>query len=95
MAASFGEDLVIWIPKGKTLLNYTIKGITSLAYNYDGKYIAVGIQLDEDIFPQIQIWDISSDSIGVFVSSYEYTVHDDDIRCIIWDPKTKYIVRYK
>lgn len=95
LAASFGEDLVLWVPKGRSILTYDIKGITALAYNSEGKYIAIGVKVDEKILPQIQIWDVSSDSMGIFVSSFVYAVFDDEVRCIIWDPKSKYIVRYK
>lgn len=94
MAASFGEDLVIWIPKGKTLLTYEIKGITCLAYNINGKYIAVGIKVKDESLPEIQIWDLSSDSIGIFVTSFEYPDNEDQIRCMAWDPKNSCIVRY-
>ncbi|KAG4065287.1 hypothetical protein HA402_012729 [Bradysia odoriphaga] len=91
MTASFGEDLVIWIPKGKSSITYELKGITCLAYSFDGKYLAVGKKL-EDKLPQIQIWDLSSDTIGVFITSYKYSRRKDEVRSVIWDPKNSFIV---
>ncbi|XP_037025432.1 protein cortex [Bradysia coprophila] len=91
MTASFGEDLVIWIPKGKSSITYELKGITCLAYNFDGKYLAVGTKLEEKL-PQIQIWDLSSDSVGVFITSWKYSRRKDEVRSVIWDPKNSFIV---
>lgn len=87
MAASFGEDLVLWIPKGKSLLTYEMKGITCLQYNNEGKYLAVGVKLDEFMLSEVQIWDVSSDSIGIFVTSFQYPRIEDEVRCIAWDAK--------
>lgn len=92
MTASFGEDLVIWIPKAKSSITYDLKGITCLAYNFDGKYLAVGVKL-EDKLPQVQIWDLSSDSLGVFITSYRYCRPKDEVRSLVWDPKSVFIVR--
>lgn len=94
MAASFGEDLVLWIPKGKTLLTYEMKGITTLAYNIGGKYLAVGIKVKYGVLAELQIWDVSSDSIGIFVTSFEYADVGDEIRSVVWYPKNAYIVWY-
>ncbi|KAJ6646322.1 Protein cortex [Pseudolycoriella hygida] len=86
MAASFGEDLVLWIPKGKSLLTFEMKGITCLEYNYDGMYLAVGVKIAEQTLPELQIWDVSSDSIGVFITSYRYANAKDEVRSIVWGP---------
>lgn len=93
MAASFGEDLVLWVPKGKSLLTYEMKGITCLAYNCEGKYLAVGVKLKPKIPPELQIWDVSSDAIGIFITSYEYHNSKDEARCVLWDPRNTYMVR--
>lgn len=93
MAASFGEDLVLWIPKGKSLLTYEMRGITCVAFNRDGKHLAVGVKLGERIKPEIQIWDVSSDSIGIFITSFKYTDVEDEVRCIQWDAGYECIVR--
>lgn len=100
MAASFGEDLVLWIPKGNSLLTYEMKGITCLAYNCEGAFLAVGIKLKQSKkiskrLPQIQFWDVSSDSIGIFITSYRYDDVEDEVRCIAWDPNNKYVVWYR
>lgn len=93
MTASFGEDLVIWLPKGKSSITYDLQGITCLAYNFDGKLLAVGVKLEGKL-PQLQIWDLSSDTIGVFITSYKYNCVSNEVRSVVWDPKNEFIVRY-
>lgn len=92
MTASFGEDLVIWLPKGKSSITYDLQGITCLAYNFDGKLLAVGVKLENKL-PQLQIWDLSSDTIGVFITSYKYNCDSNEVRSVVWDPKNEFIVR--
>lgn len=94
MAASFGADLVLWIPKGKTLLTYELDGITCLAYNCDGSYLATGIKLTARKPPEIQIWDLSNnkDSVGILITSYKYTDVEDEVRSMIWDSEDNYLI---
>lgn len=44
IAASFGFDLVIWMPDSDATVVYRLEGITSLKHNSEGKMLAVGVK---------------------------------------------------
>lgn len=91
IAASFGEDVVLWVWKNQNTVTYEIKGITSLAYNINGDILALGIKSLSS--SELRLYDVSNSSTLISTISYEYPDDTDEIRCIEWDPKNKYVAR--
>lgn len=44
IAASFGVDLVVWMPRSDDTVVYRLEGIKTLEYSADGKTLAASVK---------------------------------------------------
>ncbi|XP_055902343.1 protein cortex isoform X2 [Eupeodes corollae] len=91
IAASFGEELVLWSPSLDLTLIYKMSDSSSIAYCPRGKYLAIASKKFE--YPVIELWDVKNKTELVISNGYYFCKRQNCMAlCIEWAQNGKVVV---
>ncbi|XP_055857164.1 protein cortex [Episyrphus balteatus] len=89
IAASFGQELVLWTPSLDLTLVYKISNSRSISYCPKGRFLAIGTEKYD--YPVLELWDTNSAKELYLFERYNFRHKNCIVLCIEWAQNGKII----